>query len=72
MKPNDHKAYAEYCQRFNLKPTLSTYPVMYFIDQNGKTITRRMTEVYSELGWKLNPLTNRWSRGAKKKKERIT
>lgn len=66
MKPNDHKDYAEYCIKHELRPTLSTYPIMYFIDMNGNTIKKSMESIYRELGWKLNIRTNRYSKPASK------
>lgn len=66
MKPNDHKAYAAYCEKFEVRPTLCTYPTMYFISKEGETISMPLTEMYQAVGWSLNPKTNRWSKPKEK------
>lgn len=67
MKPNDHKAYAAYCEKHGLRPSLSAYPQMYFVSSKGKQIKKTMQEIYQDLEWKLNPNTGRWSKPPKQK-----
>lgn len=70
MTPNVRKAYRQYMEKHNLKPTLCTYPVMYFVDQNGETIKQSIQAIYQDLGWSLNPTTGRWSPAKNRKKEK--
>lgn len=69
MSPNARKAYRQYLEKHDLKPTLCTYPTLYFIDKDGKTISKNITAVYQDLGWSLNPSTGKWT-PPKKKKEK--
>lgn len=66
MKPSDFKAYVAYCQKYSLRPVLSAYPQMYFMDVKGKEIKKTMQEIYQDLEWKMNPLTGRWSKPKQK------
>lgn len=71
MSPNVRKAYGQFLEKYNLKPTLCTYPEMYFIDQNGKTDHKNITAIFQDLGWSLNPNTGKWSPPKKGKKEKV-
>lgn len=72
MTSNQKKAYGLYMEKHNLKPTLCTYPTLYFIDKDGKTIKRTMDQVYIDLGWVLSVSSGKFGPArskAKAKKE---
>lgn len=71
MSPNARKAYRLYLEKHNLKPTLCTYPEMYFVDQNGKTDHKNITAIYQDLGWTLVVSTGKWTPPKKGKKEKV-
>lgn len=72
MTPTVRKAYAQYCSKYDYKPTLNTYPTMYFIHKTtGETIKKSIHEIYLDLGYKLNVSTGKWAEAKKGKKERI-
>lgn len=48
MKPNQGKALAWYCEKNNLSPQLSTYPIMYFLDENGNEHKRHIEHLTRE------------------------
>lgn len=68
MTPTGMKAYQEFIVKHELKPALSAYPIMYFMDKEGEEHAFTMSHILKDVGYEKTS-SGSWVKSKRKKGE---